>query len=79
MTLKPKLYGIPVLLTSVSLGILILSGHAASQSPSLGKNFDEIVKLAAKEGRGTDREWLDRGGGPFCAKRFQSKVPDDQS
>jgi hypothetical protein len=33
------------------LGVLLSAGQATSQAPALGKNFDEVVKLAAKEGK----------------------------
>ena len=38
-------------LASIVLGVLLSAGQATSQAPALGKNFDEVVKLAAKEGK----------------------------
>src|SRR5215510_4222898 len=51
MTTKFAVLKISVFLTGVFAAILIFSGRAASQSPAIGKSFDEVVKLAAKEGK----------------------------
>jgi hypothetical protein len=53
MVKKPKLYNMSMFLTSIIFGVLIFSGEAVSQSMGIGKSFDEVEKLAVKEGKST--------------------------
>ena len=67
------------MLASIIFGVLWSAGQAASQAPALGKNFAEIVKLAAKEGKVRVGSGLTAEEAPLLVQRLQPKVPDDQS
>ena len=75
MTKKARLLKLSMVLTSVLVGILIFSGRAVSQSVGIGKTFDEVVKLAAKEGKVRVGSGLTVEEAPLVLKGFNQKYP----
>jgi hypothetical protein len=75
MIQKCNLHGLSILLTSAALSVLVFCGRAAAQSPALGKNYDEVVKLAVKEGRVRVGSGLTVEEAPFVLEGFNQKYP----
>ena len=75
MTKNARLLKLSMVLTNVLVGILIFSGRAGSQSVNMGKTFDEVVKLAAKEGKVRVGSGLTVEEAPLVLKGFNQKYP----
>lgn len=75
MTMTARLLKIAMSLTSVLVGIVIFSPRADSQPAGFGKNFDEIVKLATKEGKVNVGSGLTAEEAPLVLKGFNQKYP----
>ena len=72
---NPKSYNISMLATTIIFGVLIFSGQAVSQSAGIGKNFDDVEKLAVKEGKVRVGSGLTAEEAPFVLKGFNRKYP----
>ncbi|MGH7773258.1 MAG: ABC transporter substrate-binding protein [Candidatus Binatia bacterium] len=75
MKKKSRWLKIPTLLLSAFIGVLIFSDQAISQTTGAGKSFEEIVKLAAKEGRVRVGSGMTHNEAALVLKGFNQKYP----
>lgn len=75
MTMKLRLFRMAMLLTSVVVGILVFSIPAGAQPAGIGKTFEEIVRLANKEGILHIGSGLTLEEAPLVLKGFSQRYP----
>ena len=75
MTMKGGMFKIALSLTSVLVVILFFSPQAESQPAGIGKTFDEVVKLANKEGKLHIGSGLTLEEAPLVLKGFNQRYP----
>ena len=75
MTAKDLLRKLAMSLIGVTFGVAVIALSADSRAAGFGKNFDEIVKLANKEGRVNIGSSLKREEAPLVIKGFNQKYP----
>jgi hypothetical protein len=62
-------------LASIIFGVWFSAGPAASGAQPLGRTFDEVVKLAVKEGKVRVGSWLTADEAPVVLKGSKQKYP----
>jgi iron(III) transport system substrate-binding protein len=75
MTIAVRWVKCAMSLTSVFVTLLLFSQRADAQPAGFGKNFDEIVKLATKEGKVNVGSGLTAEEAPLVLKGFNQKYP----